>query len=110
MTSVDSYTSARLNTNGKQTFTYGYMVARGRMPYGQGIWPAFWMMGTNIGSVGWPTCDEIDIMENIGNSGDQPNNHSSLHDGNDTTQIFNSSRRPAFSQCLPYLQRSLAEQ
>ena len=60
-----NYTSARLNTNGKFTFTYGYVEARLALPSSQGIWPAFWMLGANIGSVGWPSCGEIDIMEAI---------------------------------------------
>ena len=60
-----NYTSARLNTNGKFTFTYGYVEARLALPSNQGIWPAFWMLGANIGSVGWPSCGEIDIMEAI---------------------------------------------
>lgn len=59
------YTSARLNTNGKFTFKYGYVEARIALPSSQGIWPAFWMLGANIGSVGWPSCGEIDIMEAI---------------------------------------------
>src|SRR5581483_4739015 len=83
---MGNYTSARIDTADTKTFTYGYMEARVRMPYGQGIWPAFWMLGNNINhGVGWPACDEIDIMENIGNAGDQGTNHMSLHDGNDTT-------------------------
>lgn len=60
-----NYTSARLNTNGKFTFQYGYVEARLALPSNQGIWPAFWMLGANIGSVGWPACGEIDIMEAI---------------------------------------------
>lgn len=60
-----NYTSARLITNGKFTFTYGYVEARLALPSSQGIWPAFWMLGANIGSVGWPACGEIDIMEAI---------------------------------------------
>jgi len=60
------YTSARLKTLGKYTPTYGKIEARLKVPFGQGIWPAFWMLGTDIGSVGWPACGEIDIMENIG--------------------------------------------
>lgn len=60
-----NYTSARLNTNGKFTFKYGYVEARLALPSNQGIWPAFWMLGANIGSVGWPSCGEIDIMEAI---------------------------------------------
>jgi beta-glucanase (GH16 family) len=60
------YTSARLLTKGKWSWTYGRVEARIKIPRGQGIWPAFWMMGTTIGTVGWPACGEIDIMENIG--------------------------------------------
>lgn len=61
-----SYTSARLLTQGKWSWTYGRMEARIKVPRTQGIWPAFWMLGTNISSVGWPLCGEIDIMEHIG--------------------------------------------
>ena len=64
-----SYTSARMVTKGKKFFTYGKIEARIRLPYGQGIWPAFWMLGENISTVGWPYCGEIDIMEMIGGSG-----------------------------------------
>jgi beta-glucanase (GH16 family) len=60
------YTSARLKTQGLQSFTYGRIEARMQIPYGQGIWPAFWMLGEDIGTSGWPRCGEIDIMENIG--------------------------------------------
>src|SRR6266481_4811892 len=60
------YTSARLLTKNKFSQAYGRFEARIKIPYGQGIWPAFWMLGDNIGSAGWPTCGEIDIMENIG--------------------------------------------
>jgi beta-glucanase (GH16 family) len=61
-----SYTSARLITKNKASWTYGRMEARIRIPRGKGIWPAFWMLGTNIDAAGWPHCGEIDIMENIG--------------------------------------------
>jgi beta-glucanase (GH16 family) len=60
------YTSARLLTRNKFTQAYGRIEARIKVPYGQGIWPAFWMLGDNIGTAGWPNCGEIDIMENIG--------------------------------------------
>ena len=60
------YTSARLKTLGKFSQAYGRFEARIKIPRGQGIWPAFWMMGDDIDKVGWPTCGEIDIMENIG--------------------------------------------
>lgn len=61
-----SYTSARLLTRNKSSWTYGRMEARIRIPRGRGIWPAFWMLGNDIGTAGWPACGEIDIMENIG--------------------------------------------
>ena len=60
------YTSARLNTAGKFTTTYGRVEARLKVPRGQGMWPAFWMLGNDIGQVGWPASGEIDIMENVG--------------------------------------------
>lgn len=65
-TGSGGYTSARLKTLGKFAVRYGKIEARIRIPFGQGIWPAFWMLGDDIGSAGWPTCGEIDIMENIG--------------------------------------------
>jgi beta-glucanase (GH16 family) len=65
-TSPGVYTSARLLGQGKINQQYGFIEARLRMPYGQGIWPAFWMLGGNINTVGWPACGEADIMENIG--------------------------------------------
>jgi beta-glucanase (GH16 family) len=61
-----TYTSARLKTQNIKSWTYGRFEARAKLPYGQGMWPAFWMLGSNIGSVGWPTCGEVDVMENIG--------------------------------------------
>ena len=60
------YTSARLKTQGLFEAQHGKVEARMRLPFGQGIWPAFWMLGADIGLVGWPRCGEIDIMEHIG--------------------------------------------
>jgi beta-glucanase (GH16 family) len=60
------YTSARLKTLGKFATRYGRIEARLKLPRGQGIWPAFWMLGANIDKAGWPECGEIDIMESIG--------------------------------------------
>ncbi len=60
------YTSARIKTKGKFSQAYGRFEARIKVPYGQGIWPAFWMLGDDVDSAGWPKCGEIDIMENIG--------------------------------------------
>lgn len=61
-----NYTSARILTKGKFEQAYGRFEARIRLPYGQGIWPAFWLLGANVDEVGWPQCGEIDIMENRG--------------------------------------------
>jgi beta-glucanase (GH16 family) len=61
-----NYTSARLKTLGKFSQAYGRFEARIKIPRGQGIWPAFWMLGDDIEKPGWPGCGEIDIMENIG--------------------------------------------
>jgi beta-glucanase (GH16 family) len=60
------YTSSRMKTEGKRTFQYGRIEARLKLPQTQGIWPAFWMLGNDIGSVGWPACGELDIMEHVG--------------------------------------------
>ncbi|HTC94039.1 MAG TPA: glycoside hydrolase family 16 protein, partial [Terriglobales bacterium] len=58
-----TWTSGRMKTEGLQQFQYGRMEARMKLPVGNGLWPAFWMLGSNIGTVGWPTCGEQDIME-----------------------------------------------
>lgn len=62
----NDYTSARLITLGKRTWQYGRFEARMKLPPGQGIWPAFWMMGDNVKTVDWPACGEVDVMEVIG--------------------------------------------
>ena len=64
------YTSARIITKDKFDFRYGRVDIRARLPFGQGIWPALWMLGSNFGSVGWPQCGEIDIMELVGHEAD----------------------------------------
>jgi beta-glucanase (GH16 family) len=63
------YTSARMKTQGHKSWKYGRVEARIAMPSFQGVWPAFWMLGDNIGSVGWPACGEIDIMEHVNTGG-----------------------------------------
>jgi beta-glucanase (GH16 family) len=74
------YTSARIKTQGLQSWKYGKIAARMRLPYGQGIWPAFWMMGDNIEEIGWPKAGEIDIMEMIGGGkGRDDTTHGTLH-------------------------------
>ncbi|BDI32435.1 glycosyl hydrolase family 16 [Capsulimonas corticalis] len=70
--------SARINTSGRHSFgPYGYFETRCKFPNaGKGYWPAFWFLGNNIGSVGWPACGEIDVAEEING---QWENHQSLH-------------------------------
>ena len=58
-----SFTSGRLDTQGKISFKYGFIEARIKMPAGSGNWPAFWMLGDNINQVGWPYSGEMDIVE-----------------------------------------------
>lgn len=60
------YTSASLVTRGKAEWTRGRVEVRAKLPSGRGMWPAIWMLGTDIDRVGWPRCGEIDIMENVG--------------------------------------------
>ncbi len=62
--STQPYTSARLNTRGKLEQTYGRFEARIKLPAGgQGVWPAFWLLGNDIDATGWPGCGEVDILE-----------------------------------------------
>jgi beta-glucanase (GH16 family) len=60
------YTSARLETAGHFQQKYGRFEARIEVPEGQGVWPAFWLLGDDFSTAGWPACGEIDIMENVG--------------------------------------------
>jgi beta-glucanase (GH16 family) len=71
------YTSGRIESRGKFELQYGRVEARLKLPKGQGIWPAFWMLGTDFATESWPACGEIDIMENIGSEPDKV--HGSLH-------------------------------
>ncbi|GAA4899911.1 hypothetical protein GCM10023311_26640 [Flaviramulus aquimarinus] len=71
------YTSARIKTQGLFSQTYGRFEARIKTPFGKGIWPAFWLLGENIETVGWPQCGEIDIMELRGQEPQVA--HGSLH-------------------------------
>jgi len=71
------YTSGRVTTKDKLGIQYGYIEVRAKLPSGVGSWPAIWMLGSDIDSVGWPKCGEIDIMEHVGHD---PNHiHFSLH-------------------------------
>jgi len=71
------YTSASLTTRGLASWTYGKIEVRAKLPSGRGTWPAIWMLGTNIGQVGWPACGEIDIMEHVGHEPDAV--HANVH-------------------------------
>lgn len=71
------YTSARIESQGRFELKYGRIEARIKLPKGQGIWPAFWMLGSDYKAIGWPACGEVDIMENVGS---EPSRiHGSLH-------------------------------
>lgn len=72
----ENYTSARITTQGKFEFQYGKVEASIKAPIGQGIWPAFWMLGANFPTIGWPQCGEIDIMEHVNN---EHVTHSAVH-------------------------------
>jgi beta-glucanase (GH16 family) len=85
---MNEYTSARLNTASKQDWKYGKIAARIKLPYGEGIWPAFWMLGANIdengGDTPWPQSGEIDILELYGTEDDgvvEANLHYADEDG-----------------------------
>ena len=67
ITEKNIYTSARIVSRNKANFKYGRMECRAKLPTTKGTWPAFWMLGSNIDSVNWPQCGEIDIMEHKGN-------------------------------------------
>lgn len=73
------YTSARITTQNKFDFKYGRIEARIKLPYGQGMWPAFWMLGKNFNTVGWPACGEVDIMEMVGGTGQDNTVYATLH-------------------------------
>ncbi|RZO06569.1 MAG: glycoside hydrolase family 16 protein [SAR92 clade bacterium] len=75
----NSYTSTRLKTQGKQNFVYGRIDIRARLPEGQGIWPALWMLGKNFSEVSWPKSGEIDIMEMIGGNNRERTVHGTAH-------------------------------
>ena len=64
-----NFTSSRIKTQGNIFHTYGRIDIRAKLPFGQGLWPALWMLGENFSSTGWPSCGEIDIMEMIGGNG-----------------------------------------
>lgn len=77
-----AYTSARILTRGKYEMTYGKIEASIKLPWGQGIWPAFWMLGNDFETAGWPACGEIDIME---------------YRGQNVTQVMGTVHGPGYS-------------
>jgi beta-glucanase (GH16 family) len=81
------YTSAKLFTKGKFDFKYGTIEVRAKLPSGAGTWPAIWTLGSNISSVGWPACGEIDIMEHAGNR--QGTIQSAMHTPSSSGNTFN---------------------
>jgi len=99
--STNNYTSARLKTQGLFSQAYGRFEARIKIPTGQGMWPAFWLLGNNIATAGWPRCGELDIMENIGK--EPATVHGSLHGPSttirtsDATSIFTLPAGQAFA-------------
>lgn len=76
------YTSARLLTKGRFSQRYGRFEARVQLPRGQGLWPAFWLLGADVDAVGWPACGEIDVME---------------YRGQDPTRVTGSLHGPGYS-------------
>ena len=82
-----NYTSARMKSEGLFSFEYGRIEWRAKLPSGTGCWPALWMLGTNINSIGWPGCGEIDVMENNGSN--SLTVQGSLHSGSDETAVYN---------------------
>ena len=83
-----SYTSARIKTQNKFSVKYGKIEAKIKLPFGQGLWPAFWLLGDNVNQAGWPECGEIDIMEMIGGQGRENTVHGSAHWGGDETRSY----------------------
>ena len=84
----NNYTSARIKSEGHFSFTYGRVEWRAQMPYGVGLWPALWMLGTNISvsAIGWPDCGEVDVFENKGTNITKV--QSSIHYGGDGTATY----------------------
>ncbi|MFB9328136.1 RICIN domain-containing protein [Paenibacillus aurantiacus] len=95
-----AYTSARLKSQGKKSFKYGRIEARIKMPKGQGLWPAFWTLGSDIGTIGWPKSGEIDIMEHVNN---ENNTHGYIHwDANGHAQYGGASQAVDVTQYHVY--------
>ena len=91
------FTSAKITTKHSFQFTYGKVEAKIKLPSGNGIWPAFWMLGANIDEVGWPSCGEIDILEskNI-----EQNIYSTLHFSNEKGEYANKGNNKPINQLI----------
>jgi beta-glucanase (GH16 family) len=88
---IADYTSASLITKGRESWKYGRIEVRAKLPSGRGVWPAIWMLGTNESVVGWPACGEIDIMEMVGFKPDMIYAH--VHTPHDIQHKINNGRR-----------------
>ena len=93
------YTSASITTDQQFTCTYGKIEANIKVPIGQGMWPAFWMLGQNIWQIGWPKCGEIDIMEHINSDSVI---HGTMHWDNNGHQSFGGTKKCDASQFHVY--------
>jgi len=93
------YTSASLTTDQQFSCTYGKIEANIKVPIGQGMWPAFWMLGQNIWQIGWPKCGEIDIMEHINSDSVI---HGTMHWDNNGHQSFGGTKKCDASQFHVY--------
>lgn len=89
------YTSARITTQGKREFTYGRIDIRAKLPVSPGMWPALWMLGSNISKVSWPACGETDIMEVIGKNPSQVVGSFHWKKADGTEGTFNNTRKLA---------------
>ena len=91
---TNEYTSTKLISQGKKSFLYGRVDVRAKLPKGKGLWPAIWMLGNSISSVGWPKCGEIDIMEMVGGNSGEKTTHGTAHweDANGQKAISGGSR------------------
>ena len=84
-----NYTSARIKTEGIQQFTYGRIDIRAKLPVAHGMWPALWMLGSNISTVPWPGCGETDIMELVGSAPSQVTGSMHWQQSNATEGTYN---------------------
>jgi beta-glucanase (GH16 family) len=91
------YTAASVITESKASFLYGRIEVRAKLPRGRGVWPAIWMLGTNLTTLGWPHCGEVDIMEFVGKEPDRV--HATVHF---TTEGKHASKGGQLTTSAPY--------